>query len=384
VGKQDGALEGVAVNREFWRGKKVLVTGHTGFKGSWLCLWLQKLGAEVAGYALPPPAGNSLFQLASVGSRMDSTFSDIRDPQLLDSCFERFQPDIVFHLAAQSLVRASYERPVETYEVNVMGTVNVLETARNNPRCRAVVIVTSDKCYENKEWTWGYRENDPMGGNDPYSSSKGCAELVTAAYRHSFFDTRNKRCSAVASARAGNVIGGGDFSKDRIVPDFISAALTGQALRVRNPDAIRPWQHVLEPLSGYLLLAEKLCDNPTKYAQGWNFGPAADDVRSVRYIVQRLNDYYDGRVSWEMDSAPQPHEATLLTLDSAKARISLGWEPRWTLDQALQAVASWHIAHESGAPLRDQVLKQIAAYEAVDKSPGPRTSVSRPEALIAS
>lgn len=358
-------MEGLAVNAQFWRGKRVLLTGHTGFKGSWLALWLQKLGAEVAGLALPPASAESLFELAAVGERMQSVYADIRGGEPLQELFDRFHPEIVFHLAAQSLVRSSYLMPVETYEVNVMGTVRLLETVRHNPSCRVVVNVTSDKCYENKEWTWGYRECDQMGGHDPYSSSKGCAELVTAAYRHSFFAAAggNER-AAVASARAGNVIGGGDFSKDRIVPDLMAAIAAGRPLRVRNPDAVRPWQHVLEPLSGYLLLAEKLWESPSEYAQGWNFGPAPDDVRPVRWIVERLNDYLEGSVSWQIDTAPKPHEAHLLLLDSAKARMMLGWQPRWTLEQALRAVVKWHGAYRRGEPLREVVMQQIASYEA--------------------
>lgn len=353
------------MNEDFWHGKRVLITGHTGFKGSWLSVWLQKLGADVAGFALPPASAESLFDLAAVGERMHSTFADIRDREALQGAFDRFHPQIVFHLAAQSLVRSSYLEPVETYQVNVMGTVHVLETVRKNPSCRVAVNVTSDKCYENKEWTWGYREADQMGGHDPYSSSKGCSELVTAAYRHSFFEGKSATGVGVgiASARAGNVIGGGDFSKDRIIPDFMAAIARHQPLYVRNPDAVRPWQHVLEPLSGYLLLAEKLWENPQAYAQGWNFGPAPDDVRPVRWIVERLNNYWGERISWEIDTGPKLHEANLLMLDSAKARMLLGWRPRWTLDEALQAVVGWHSAYEKGQPLRQVVMEQIAAYE---------------------
>jgi CDP-glucose 4,6-dehydratase len=323
VGDQAGAVEGVAVNPEFWRGKRVLITGHTGFKGSWLSLWLQKLGAQVSGYSLAPPPQDNLFTLAAVGERMESVFADIRDRETLRQAFDRFRPEIVFHLAAQALVRASYTEPVETYQVNVMGTVHVLEAVRNTRGCRAVVNVTSDKCYENKEWTWGYREQDPMGGHDPYSSSKGCSELVTAAYRCSFFGDTSSNAVGVASARAGNVIGGGDFSRDRIIPDFMAAFAERKPLYVRNPDAVRPWQHVLEPLSGYLLLAEKLWEQPR----------------------------------------PKPHEAGLLMLDSAKARMLLGWTPRWSLDEALRMVVGWHTAHQRGEPLRPVVQQQIDRYQ---------------------
>lgn len=364
MGIQSGAVESLAVNAQFWRDKRVLLTGHTGFKGSWLSLWLQRLGATVAGYALPPEHDESLFELAGVGKGMDSKLADIRNLQHLRSLFDSFEPQIVFHLAAQSLVRKSYLEPVQTYEVNVMGTVHVLEAVRGSQSCRVVVNVTSDKCYENKEWAWGYRENDPMGGHDPYSNSKGCSELVTSAYRQSFFKAKNARPVAVASARAGNVIGGGDFSKDRIIPDFMAAIKSGRPLYVRNPNAVRPWQHVLEPLSGYLLLAEKLWDEPDAYAQGWNFGPAPDDIRPVRWIVEKLSDYWNDSIKWEVDTSPKPHEANLLVLDSAQARMMLGWRPRWTLEQSLQAVAKWHIAYKQGEPLRDVVLQQIASYEA--------------------
>jgi len=352
------------VNPQFWNGKRVLLTGHTGFKGSWLSLWLQKMGALVAGYALPPGAGASLFELASVAEQMEeSVYADIRSLIPLTELIRRFRPEIVFHLAAQSLVRMSYLQPMETYQVNVMGTVNVLEAIRRSDSCRVVVVITSDKCYENNEWVWGYRESDPLGGFDPYSSSKGCAELVTAAYRRSFFQTRNSRVVALASARAGNVIGGGDFSKDRLVPDMIAAILKGGRLRVRNPEAVRPWQHVLEPLCGYLLLAEKLWDNPEQYSQCWNFGPPLDDARSVRWLVEGLSHCWGKPACWEIDPEPTPHEAHLLVLDSTKARSRLGWKPRWTLESALQRVIDWYKSYESGARMHDVVMQQIGTYE---------------------
>ena len=364
MGVQARAMEGVAVSPQFWRGKRVLLTGHTGFKGGWLSLWLQELGATVAGYALPPDAGENLFELAEIGKQMHSVFGDVRDRESLEALFGKFRPDIVFHLAAQALVRKSYVEPVETYQVNVMGTVHLLEAVRKSESCRVVVNVTSDKCYENKEWVWGYRESDPMGGHDPYSNSKGCAELVTATYRSSFFESTTERNVAIASARAGNVIGGGDFSKDRIIPDFMAAIKHGKSLYVRNPNAVRPWQHVLEPLSGYLLLAEKLWSDP-KFAQGWNFGPAPDDIRPVHWIVKKLNDYWDKPISWEIDERPKPHEAHLLMLDSTKARMMLGWKPRWTLEQALRAVARWHSAYKEGDSPRKVSLDQISSYESL-------------------
>lgn len=352
------------MNGAFWRGKRVLLTGHTGFKGSWLSLWLQKLGAQVAGYALTPSKHESLFQLAAVGEQMQSEFEDIRNARKLSNFFDTFRPEIVFHLAAQALVRQSYVEPPETYDVNVMGTVRLLEAVRRADCCRVVVNVTSDKCYENKEWTWGYRECDPIGGHDPYSSSKGCAELVTAAYRTSFFELKDGTPRvALASARAGNVIGGGDFSRDRIIPDFMAAIAKGKPLYVRFPDAIRPWQHVLEPLSGYLLLAERMWENPVEYSQGWNFGPAPDDIRPVRWIVEKLSSYWDRPISWETDVSPKPHEANLLVLDSTKARMKLGWTPRWTIDEALRAVADWYEAYLGGKSVREVVLRQIEAYE---------------------
>jgi CDP-glucose 4,6-dehydratase len=352
------------VTAHFWRHKRVLVTGHTGFKGSWLALWLQRLGAQVAGYALPPPPDRSLFSLANVGHQMQSYYADIRDSERLERMFEEFRPEIVFHLAAQPLVRLSYLIPVETYEVNVMGTVRLLDAARKTSSCRVVVNITSDKCYENREWAWGYRESDPMGGRDPYSSSKGCAELVTAAYRSSFFDGENTdRQMGLASARAGNVIGGGDFSKDRIIPDIMAAVTSGRPLFIRNPDAVRPWQHVLEPLSGYLLLAEKLWADPLRFSQGWNFGPSAEDLMPVRWVVEKLLEYSDGHVRWQIDSAPKPHEAHLLMLDSSQARLKFGWTPRWNLEQALRSVAEWHTAYSSGELVRGIVLRQIEAYE---------------------
>ena len=353
------------MNDNFWYGKRVLLTGHTGFKGGWLALWLQKKGATVAGYALAPASTESLYELASVGERMESVIADIRDLDTLRSVVAQFRPEIVFHLAAQPLVRLSYAEPVETFHVNVMGTVNLLEAVRKTQHCRVVVSITSDKCYENREWVWGYRETDPLGGHDPYSASKGCAEIVNAAYRRSFFEARDARPVALATARAGNVIGGGDFSKDRLVPDIMAAITKGKALNIRSPGAIRPWQHVLEPLSGYLLLAEKLWSNPREYAQSWNFGPPPEDSRPVRWLVEKLNDCWGEGVSWNLDAAPTVHEANALTLDSTNARMNLGWKPKWTLDQALSAIVSWYRAHQRGEPLRDVVLQQIAAYEAI-------------------
>jgi CDP-glucose 4,6-dehydratase len=344
----------------FWHGKRVLVTGHTGFKGSWLSLWLHTLGANVAGYALEPEDGPSLFTLARVANAMQSTVADIRDAGRLQAAIDAFRPEIVLHLAAQSLVRASYDEPVLTYETNVMGTVNLLQACRNSDSVRVVVNVTSDKCYENTGAQRGYTEDDPMGGDDPYSSSKGCSELLTTAWRKSFFS--GPAAPALASARAGNVIGGGDWARDRLVPDMLQAFAAGRPVRLRHPDAVRPWQHVLEPLSGYLLLAERLWDGPMQLRTGWNFGPAALDARPVHWIAAQLAQAWGDAASWELDKQTHPHEAHHLTLDSAKARTLLGWVPRWPLGKALESIVEWHRAYLAGACMREMTLTQIGRY----------------------
>jgi CDP-glucose 4,6-dehydratase len=345
----------------FWKDRRVLVTGHTGFKGSWLSLWLQHMGAQVSGYALAPETDPNLFELARVGAGMASTIGDVRDLAALRRCVESARPEIVLHLAAQSVVRLSYDKAVETYATNVMGTVNVLEAVRHNAGVRAVVIVTSDKCYENREWEWGYRENEPMGGHDPYSSSKGCAELVTAAYRASFFGA-GKHPAAIASVRAGNVIGGGDWTCDRLIPDIMRAIAAKQPVAIRNPDAVRPWQHVLEPLGGYLEVARRLCNDGAGYAEAWNFGPAYEDCRPVRWIVARLSEGWGPDATWQLDERPRPHEANFLKLDSSKAMARLGWHPRWKLARALASIVEWHKAHLAGANMRDVVLEQVRQY----------------------
>jgi CDP-glucose 4,6-dehydratase len=351
----------------FWRGKAVFVTGHTGFKGGWLSLWLQQLGANVTGYALQPPTNPSLFDVANVGYGMASVIGDIRDGAKLMQAIQAAAPDIVLHLAAQPLVRRSYVDPVETYSTNVMGTVNLLEAVRQTPSVRAVVNVTTDKCYENKEWVWGYREDEPMGGFDPYSSSKGCAELVTAAYRNSFFNAaiHGGNTVALASARAGNVIGGGDWAEDRLIPDILRAIQNGQSVNIRNPHATRPWQHVLEPLSGYLALAEKLFTEGAAFAQAYNFGPAEEDAQPVQWIVEQLTQRWGDGASWQLDGGTHPHEAHYLKLDCSKARATLGWTPRWHLGQALQAIIDWHKAHGAhggNQVMRALCLQQIKAY----------------------
>lgn len=349
------------MNPQFWRGRRVLVTGHTGFKGSWLCLWLVSLGAEVHGYALSPPTDPSLFEVVKVGDLLASSeIADVRDSEALCAAVSRVRPEVVFHLAAQPLVRYSYRAPVETYAVNVMGTVHLLEAVRRNDCVRAVVSVTTDKCYENREWPWGYRENEPLGGHDPYSSSKACAELVSAAYRDSFLAASGV---ALATARAGNVIGGGDWAADRLLPDFLRALDAGKTLTIRSPGAIRPWQHVLEPLSGYLALAEALVASGTQAAEAWNFGPVDDDARPVGWILDRLSARVP-ELRWQCDASPQPHEANYLKLDSSKARARLGWAPRWRLDKALDMTVDWHRAWRHGSDMRAVSLAQIAEYAA--------------------
>lgn len=343
----------------FWKNRRVLITGHTGFKGSWLSLWLQSLGADIAGFALAPPTNPSLFEVGRVSEEMRSIIGDIRDLDNLRSVFSDFQPEIVFHMAAQPLVRQSYTDPVETYSTNVMGTVNLLEAARQTPSVSAVVNVTSDKCYENREWVWGYRENEAMGGYDPYSSSKGCAELVTSAYRRSFLE---KSGVALASARAGNVIGGGDWAEDRLIPDIMRAIGKGEPVYIRNPQAVRPWQHVLEPLAGYLLLAQKLIEGGRDFAEGWNFGPSEKDARTVQWIVEQLTRQWGEGASWVRDDSAQPHEANYLKLDCSKAAVHLGWRPRWNLSKSLEMIVDWQRAWLSGRDMREFTLKQIVQY----------------------
>lgn len=349
----------------FWRNRAVFLTGHTGFKGGWLSLWLQDLGATLTGYALEPPTQPSLFDVAQVGMGMTSIIADIRDQCSLQQAMRDAQPEVVFHLAAQPLVRQSYRTPVETYATNVMGTVHLLEAVRHTPSVRAVVNVTSDKCYENREWVWGYRENEPMGGHDPYSSSKGCVELITSAYRSSFFNpaAHVKHGVALASARAGNVIGGGDWAEDRLIPDLLRAIAAGQPASIRSPNAIRPWQHVLEPLSGYLLLAEKLHTDGPAFAEGWNFGPNDADARPVQWLVEHLTAIWGLGANWQLDTNLQPHEAHSLKLDCAKVRSRLGWSPRWQLAEAISRIVGWHQALLAGRDMRAWSLAEIIDYQ---------------------
>jgi CDP-glucose 4,6-dehydratase len=351
------------VDAEFWRERRVLVTGHTGFKGAWLALWLQGLGARVTGFSLGVPTHPSLYELARVSDGMESIEGDVRDFDALTAAFAVARPEIVIHMAAQSLVRPSFSEPRMTYEVNVMGTVNLLDAVRQDGNVRVVVNVTSDKCYENREWEWAYREHEPMGGHDPYSSSKGCAELVTDAFRRSYFST--DASPRLASARAGNVIGGGDWAEDRLIPDLMRAALAGQAVRVRNPDSVRPWQHVLNPLSGYLTLAQALWSS-REFSGGWNFGPVEEDARSVRWIVQRMAALWPAPLQCVEGSGPylgRLHEARYLKLDSARARSRLGWRPRWGLRQGLDATVGWYRALHAGEDMPAVTVAQIETYQ---------------------
>jgi len=346
----------------FFRGKTVFVTGHTGFKGSWLSLWLSALGARVTGYSLAPPTDPSLFRLCRMDELVGGEIADVRDGERLARALCAAAPEIVIHMAAQPLVRHSYVDPVGTYGTNVMGTVHLLEAVRRCAAVRAVVNVTTDKCYENREWPWGYREHEPMGGHDPYSSSKGCSELVTAAYRRSFFPPSDGG-AAVATARAGNVIGGGDWAADRLIPDCLAALQRGAPIRIRNPEAIRPWQHVLEPLSGYLLLARRLYEEGERFAGGWNFGPAEDDARPVRWIVQHLCAAWRQGGSYTIDDGEHPHEAHYLKLDCSKARSALGWRPRWTLETTLDKVVEWTQEYLAGGNMREVCLRQITDFQ---------------------
>ena len=350
--------------KNFWKGKRVFITGHTGFKGPWLCLWLHTLGAEVTGYALNPPTNPNLFELCNIDRLITSIISDIRDIKSLNEAVRSCHPEIIIHMAAQPLVRESYKNPVETYSINVMGTVNLFEAVRNCKGVKAILNVTTDKCYENKEWYWGYRENEPMGGYDPYANSKACSELVTSAYRNSFFNTKDYHIHGVglASARSGNVIGGGDWAADRLIPDCIRALLTGGKIIIRNPDAIRPWQHVLEPLSGYLLLAQKLYKDGPGYAEAWNFGPDDTDAKPVEWIVKKMCEKWGQKASYGIDRGIHPHEAHYLKLDCSKAKALLGWYPRWNLEKALDTVIEWTRAYKEHKDVRKLCLKQIEEY----------------------
>jgi CDP-glucose 4,6-dehydratase len=346
------------IDQEFWKGKRVFLTGHTGFKGSWLSLWLCSLGAEVRGYALNPPTSPSLFNEAKIDTIIDSQIADIRDQDTLHESMTGFNPDILIHMAAQPLVRYSYDAPIETYEVNVIGTAKVLEVARSCPNLRAIVNITTDKCYENDGRAEGYKENDPMGGYDPYSSSKGCAELVASSYRRSFLQDQG---IGIASVRAGNVIGGGDWADDRLIPDILRSFEKNKPVVIRNPKATRPWQHVLEPLSGYLILAQNLYKDQKKYAEGWNFGPNEKDVQPVDWILDKMISKWPNS-SWELDNNSNPHEAGFLKLDISKAKSKLGWSPVWELSQTLERIISWHQAWLNKDDMQTVCLTEIEEY----------------------
>ena len=349
---------------DIYRGKRVLITGHTGFKGSWLSLLLNELGADLYGFALEPPTSPSLYKEAKIDELVTSYIGDVRDLDYLTKVIQEVQPEIVFHMAAQPLVRESYKIPVETYSTNVMGTVHLLEACRSTSSVKAILNVTTDKCYENKEWHWGYRENEPMGGYDPYSNSKGCSELITSAYRNSFFNPSEYKNHgvAVATARAGNVIGGGDWAEDRLIPDFIRAISKGEKVRIRSPFAIRPWQHVLEPLSGYLRLAELLYTEGPKFAQAWNFGPYDHDARNVEWITNTICEFWGDEASFEIDKMPQPHEANYLKLDCSKANAELNWFPKWDIQTTLKSIVDWNKAYLNNEDIREVTKRQIHQY----------------------
>lgn len=355
---------------KFWKGKRVFITGHTGFKGSWLCLWLHALGAKVTGYALTPPTNPSLYELCRIDDSVTSHIADVRDGEALGRVVTTAQPELMFHMAAQPLVRDSYRIPAETYAINVMGTVNFFEAVRSCKSVRAVINITTDKCYENREWVWGYRESEALGGHDPYSSSKACSELVTSAYRNSYYNPKDYASHGVgvASARAGNVIGGGDWATDRLIPDCVRAILKGEKIIIRSPHAVRPWQHVLEPLSGYLCLAQKLYEDGPRFSEAWNFGPDDTDAKPVEWLVNALCARWGNRASYEIDGGPHPHEAQYLKLDCSKAKVQLGWQPRWNLEKAVDSIVEWTRAHQAKKDLRDVCLRQIEEYSLTKSS----------------
>lgn len=348
----------------FYKDKRVFITGHTGFKGSWLCLLLRNMGADITGYALEPPTTPSLFEQANLENDIAHIIGDVRDLEHLTKAVSVVKPEIVIHMAAQPLVRESYKIPVETYAINVMGTVNLLEGVRQNPGVKAVVNVTTDKCYENQEWHWGYRENEPMGGFDPYSNSKGCSELVTASYRSSYFSANaySEHGVAIGTARAGNVIGGGDWAEDRLIPDFIRSIIQGEKVQIRSPYAIRPWQHVLEPLTGYLTLAKALYQHGPTFAEGWNFGPDDSDSQNVEWITKRICQLWGNGAKFEIDKKPQPHEANYLKLDCSKAKAELGWIPVWNIEQTLESIVEWTKAYLDKRDLNEVCTSQIEDY----------------------
>ncbi|MBF8775888.1 CDP-glucose 4,6-dehydratase [Pseudomonas fulva] len=350
----------MALNPAFWAGRRVLLTGHTGFKGSWLAVWLRQLGADLRGFALPATTTPSMWQVAQLDNHVPGDFADIRDASALTGTVQTFKPELVLHLAAQPLVREAYRAPADTYATNVMGTLNLLEAVRATPSVRAVLVVTTDKCYDNREWPWPYREQDALGGFDPYSSSKACVELLCASYRDSFLRTSGV---ALATARAGNVLGGGDWSAERLLPDILRAWQHGEEVVLRYPAATRPWQHVLDPLMGYLQLGQALLCEGERYASAWNFGPDSAGLASVESIVRRLAERWPGHARWSVCADAQPHEAGLLALDSSKARQALGWSPRWSLDDTLKHTLDWHLAWRAGQDMNTVTREQIAAHQ---------------------
>jgi CDP-glucose 4,6-dehydratase len=364
VGERKCSLEVVEmIDKNFWKNKKVFITGHTGFKGAWLCLLLSYLKAHITGYSLPPPTRPSLFKLCKTGKLVKSNRGDIRNGALLNKAINQAEPEIIIHMAAQALVRESYKNPPETYEVNIMGTVNLFEAIRTCKSIKAVINVTTDKCYENKEWCWPYRENEHLGGHDPYSASKACSEIITSSYGKSFFNSvDNVNRVSIASARSGNVIGGGDWGQDRLIPDCIKALLKEEKIIIRNPGAIRPWQHVIEPLTGYLLLAEKLYEKGPDFSEPWNFGPDTGNDKTVEWMVKTLCEKWGKRSTYEIDKRNHPHEAHYLKLDTSKAKSRLGWSPRWSPDYALDKTIEWTEAYKEKRDLREVSLRQIEEY----------------------
>lgn len=351
------------INKQFWKGRKVFITGHTGFKGSWLSIWLSLLGSDVTGYSLDPPTKPNLFDESGISCLIQDIRGDLRIIDDLKATINRVSPEIVIHLAAQPIVRESYRDPIGTYLTNAIGTANLLEAVRDCQSVKVVLNVTTDKVYENREWIWGYREDESLGGYDPYSASKACSEIITSSYKRSFFNHDSRRTVGIATARAGNVIGGGDWAADRIIPDCIRAFNNGNKLSIRNPNSIRPWQHVLEPLSGYLVLCEKLYSDPAKYSSSWNFGPNDDDAKTVEWIVKRVMKSWLNAPGYIIDKGEHPHEANFLKLDCSKAKIILGWKPKWDISKAIEKVVEWNIAYNSNRPCFEICKEQINAYE---------------------
>lgn len=361
-------MENMGIDTFFWKRKKVFLTGHTGFKGSWLSLWLHSLGAEVFGYSLEPPTNPNLFHIAKIDDEINSIYGDIRDLDNLKKTIFKIKPEIVIHMAAQSIVSKSYLNPIETYEVNLMGSLNLMESLRNLKSVKVLVNITSDKCYENREWLWGYREDERMGGYDPYSNSKGCAELATASFRSSFFNPSKYKDHgvAIATARAGNVIGGGDWAMDRLVPDIIRSIESNKKAHIRNPQSIRPWQHVLEPLYGYLILAEKLYQEGNSYVGAWNFGPNESDVKSVEWVLKEFKKNWPNKFDFIIEKKSENfHEANLLKLDCSKAKFFLGWSPKWDSAETIKRICNWHKANLEGVDMKSYVLNEINDYQSI-------------------